>query len=321
MSDQAACPSCGATFPDTAAFCPQCGTPHAQAPAQGAPPQGGDSDPSQAEGLFATGPRAAGTSVTEADDDRTRVDMPAHNPAGHDTTQVLPPVDTPSPGGAAPSWTTPAPSEPPAWSNPPAQEQPSWSTPPGAPQPQAGWGTSPGSPPTAAPPGPPASWAQGPAAAPGYAGAQAKAKVDNSVIGGVLGIVGGIAAIVSAFLVWIKVNFPGGEATGNGWDSSPDAKIVLAIGIAAVAVGVALFLTRHVVLRLLLLAAGVGALAVAVRDMLDVPNFGKFLKPNGAQGQSIGVGLYVVVAAGVVLLIAGAASFVGNRPTPPQHPM
>lgn len=281
MSDQTSCRSCGTTFPDTAAFCPQCGTPHAQPPA---------------------GDTSAASSGGTGGDDRTRVDVP---------TQVAPSYDTPNPGGAPPSWSTPPPSEAPAWTGPPVQDQASWSTPPAPPppQPQAGWGS--------APPGP-SSWPQGPAAAsPGYAGGSAKAQPDKSVIGGILAVVGGITAIVSAFLVWIKVSFGGVEGSGKGWDATPDAKIVLGIGIAAIVVGAALFLNRHVVLRLLLLAAGVGVLAVAARDMLDVSSFGKDI---GATSHSIGAGLYVVVVAGVVLLAAGAASFAGKR-SPSSRPM
>ena len=139
---------------------------------------------------------------------------------------------------------------------------------------------------------------------------------------GGLAVLGGIVAVTSVWLNWITVDIGDlGSSTATGWKSTDDAKIVLALGIAAAVLGAILFASRQALLRLLVLAAGLGALAVGIRDLLDVGPVADEIAKSGlpVSGHQAGVGLYLVLAAGVLLVIAAVLSFVGRHTGQPNR--
>ncbi len=284
MPDQT-CANCGSNVPDRAAFCPECGTPR------------------DAE---------AGTVAA----DRSGSDRSADDPTGvMPSTQVLPETEPAiaSPPDPQTSWQTPTPRQDPgtpAWQSPPPASTPTWQ----APAPPPGWQSPPSGPPADGPPGAPAAGWQAayPSSSTGTSAAKSSA---GDPVAGALGVVGGAIAVLAVFLTWIKVELGGiGSTSGTGWRTTQDGKIMLAIGIAAVILGAILFANRHFGLRLLLLAAGMGAIAVGIRDLLDVGPVADEIKKTGlpVTGHSAGIGLYLVLVAGVVLVLAALIAFTGG---------
>lgn len=155
-----------------------------------------------------------------------------------------------------------------------------------------GWGTDP-APAAAAPPGP----AVAPASA-GTLGVSGAPTLDDrsNVPGGLLGVVGAVLLVVGVVLPWLEV---AGE-TVSGWTASTDAEVLAGVAaVATVAAALVVGGARSLVLRVLLGVAGVVALALGAFDLVDV---------GGVEGvdASVGVGLYVVLAGGLVLVAAAA---------------
>lgn len=299
MSETTTCANCGNEMPASAAFCTNCGT--RRDPAASAPPPPGGS----------TG------------DDATRVD----NPGLHDSTQVHAPP-------SAPTGTPPA-APPPADGTPPvAPWQPSSPAPgaPGAPA-QGGWGDQGGAghqPPAApaapawqqpqAAPGTDAGWgapAGQPAAAPAW-GAPAAApartttarSTGGSPLGGLLAVGGGVLTIVSLFLAWLGTNQ--GDATISAWDltsgdealESSDPYILIALGIAAVVVGVLLFLgVARPIMRIAAVVVGIAIVVVLALHWMSVSNVVEDEFPSSVE-VSAKIGFFLAGAGGVLTALA-----------------
>lgn len=112
---------------------------------------------------------------------------------------------------------------------------------------------------------------------------------------------GGLAAVVGAVMVAVGVALPWLDVAGetvSGWSASEDAKVLAALaGLALVAGALVVGGARSLVLRVLLALAGVVVLAVGVVDLLSVAGIDD-LDP------SPGIGLHLVLAGGVVVLVA-----------------
>jgi len=222
------------------------------------------------------------------------------------TEPVAPTTQLPPAEAAAPTWTPPPEqsSAAPAWA-PPTQQ-----TPPAEPQaaPQQSWSV----PPPAQPAAPAQSWQQPqPAAAPAWQQPQQQpawpgqqpqqyaappAKKKGNLPGALLSFLGAILLVVGSFTQWVRTNVE----TVTGWEASVDGKVVVGLAVIALLIGLALIAgVRSIVLRLALLALGVWAIVIAIVDIIDVGNQLDSLEP------AAGVGLYLVGAAGVVLLLAG----------------
>jgi hypothetical protein len=120
---------------------------------------------------------------------------------------------------------------------------------------------------------------------------------------------------VGLFMAWVG---PGGGAPGNslsGWDlatkaksqvpfTSKDPYILLAIGIVAVLIGVMLLAKKAIgPMRLLTLLAGVGVIAVHVRDYLSIKDVVKKTFPSSIT-IDFKIGFWLGIAGGVVLVVA-----------------
>ncbi len=114
--------------------------------------------------------------------------------------------------------------------------------------------------------------------------------------GGIAGIVGAVLVVVGVVLPWLDV---AGE-TVSGWSASADARVLVAVaGVATVAAALVVGGARSLVLRVLLAAAGVVTLGLGAYELASVGTV-EDLDP------SPGVGLYVVLLGGAVLVAAGA---------------
>ena len=146
-------------------------------------------------------------------------------------------------------------------------------------------------------------------------------------IGAVLAVVGGALLVIGSFLSWAEVSGGGVSVSAKGIDGS-DGYITVVAGLVALAVGVAALRMPRRPLAVLAIIAGLvgGGLGVydavtAEDSVLDAaaeeiaPQFGataeevrSLLDDAIASGQldiSISIGLYVVIAGGVLALIGG----------------
>ncbi len=182
-----------------------------------------------------------------------------------------------------------------------------WSTPPSSPPMAPGAGRPGAGPPVAAPTAPVA-------VVPGRS--RRAGGGDGRPVVGVLAILGGAAAVVSVWLTWISIDLPGfGRSSASGWHSTQDAKVALALGVASVLLGAVLFARRAAVVSALIAVAGLGAVAVGIRDLLDVGPVADDIASSGLRvsGHQAGVGLYVLLAAGAVLVATGVVALASSR--------
>lgn len=296
------CPSCSTSLPDGALFCTSCG--HRLESAAAADTAATETAPT--ETAPPPPPEPAPEAASEFTDPAPTAAMPASEaPAPPPTAPPPPPAASPQPPPAAP--------QPPAqpWADSATTQVPATPAPTGwsAPPPAQGWDPGSGTQPAA-------EWGHAPAP-----DAPASTKSGASPLGGVLGLLGGIVAVVAAFLPWISFE-AGGTSTSysllklmTGGDDVPlessDVVFLLIAGIAAVILAVLVFTTRSKALSGLLIVAGLGMIAVGVLDWMSVVDFSEDL-PNTITIDGA-LGLYLTYAAGAVTAIGGLAGIVLGR--------
>lgn len=281
MSDTT-CPECEAPLREGATFCTGCG--HRLA-APG-PPPGGD--------------------VTQADRpaaaDATRID----NPGLSDATQTFaPPPSAPPPAAAQGAPWEPAQGaggSPAAPSTPaaPPQGGPSWGAPP---QPAAPpWQQA-----QQSPQAPQQQWGQQAYGAP--APASTSSSKAGSPIGGIVAILGAILTLVGLFTAWIGSNQSDNTitgwalASGDEFLESNDPYIILALGVAALVIGVLVFtgIARSIV-RIAAVVIGLAVIGVTVRDWLSIADLAKDF-PSDVE-VTAQFGFYLTIAGGVITAAA-----------------
>lgn len=142
--------------------------------------------------------------------------------------------------------------------------------------------------PSGAPPGPSA----------GTLGVPGAPTIDDrgNLPGGVVALLGAVTVAVAVALPWLEV---AGE-TVSGWSASEDAKVLAGLaGITLVAGALVVGGARSLVLRMVLALGGSVAVGLGVFDLLSVSGLDE-LDPDP------GLGIYLGVAGGVVLLVAAA---------------
>lgn len=111
--------------------------------------------------------------------------------------------------------------------------------------------------------------------------------------GGALALVAGALAVAGVFLPWVEI----AGSTVSGWSASQDAKAVLALAGAATVVGALLVGgARSLALRVGLVVVAVALAVLTVVEIISVGNL------DG--DPSMGTGLYLLLAAGVVAALA-----------------
>ena len=153
-------------------------------------------------------------------------------------------------------------------------------------------------------------------------------------VGAILAIVGGALLAVGSFLAWAEVSGGGTSVTAKGVDGS-DGYITLAAGAVALLVGIAMTRQARRMLAVLVILAGIVGGGIGLYDALTAkdsvldaaaeelaPTFGASAEQvrlaldqaidAGQLSVSISIGLYVVIAGGVVALIGGIVGLRGS---------
>jgi hypothetical protein len=122
-----------------------------------------------------------------------------------------------------------------------------------------------------------------------------------------------VLAVVGSFEVWVMISIAGLSPPGStqtGWDGG-DGRTILVAGLAAaVAAGALLIGRRDLWIKILLLISGAIAAIIAVVNMVDAGSKAhdiqvEFGIPSGDVKADIGIGLFMVVIAGIGMLAAG----------------
>jgi hypothetical protein len=158
-------------------------------------------------------------------------------------------------------------------------------------------------------------------------------------VGAILASIGGALLAVGSFLAWAEVSGGGTSVTAKGVDGS-DGYITLAAGAVALLVGIAM-MTRQArrMLAVLVVLAGIVGGGIGLYDALTAKDsvldaaaeelatsFGASAEQvrvaldqaidAGQLNVSISIGLYVVIAGGVVALIGGIFGLPGSAAEP-----
>jgi len=157
-------------------------------------------------------------------------------------------------------------------------------------------------------------------------------------VGAILAMVGGVLLAVGSFLAWAEVSGGGTSVTAKGIDGS-DGYITLAAGAVALLVGIAMTRQARRMLAVLVILAGIVGGGIGLYDALTAkdsvldaaaeelaPTFGASAETvrvaldqaieAGQLSVSISIGLYVVIAGGVVALIGGIVGLRGSAAEP-----
>jgi hypothetical protein len=131
----------------------------------------------------------------------------------------------------------------------------------------------------------------------------------------IVGLIAGASLVIGSFLPWARASFLGITVSRSGIDDGGDGWFTFVAGVLAVVV-FALVLrdgrSRHRgVLIVALLASGVAGV-VGIADWNDVHDA---VRDSGGIGH-VGIGLYLVVLAAVVALVASVACLVRGPARP-----
>jgi hypothetical protein len=294
VNDTMSCPECGSELPASASFCTHCG--HRMEAAATPPPPA----PSEAPGPDVTQVVSPGLG------DATQVlppAPPAPEPSG--PTFAPPPSDpTPSATPWEPASGAGVPSGPPTtapWNPPPNPPAPAWEQP----VPPSATGSAPGTPAWATSPSPSA-WTAAPAEA---------ARSAGSPLGGLAAVAGGALTLVGIFSGWITMKVSGGSETVSGWKlttgdaaiKTSDAYVLLGLGIAAVLVGVVLFLgVSRPIARVAAIGIGVAIVVTCALDWKAISDFVKDTDNGFGSDDTVktAIGFYLAIAGGALSAVA-----------------
>jgi hypothetical protein len=158
--------------------------------------------------------------------------------------------------------------------------------------------------------------------------------VTHTPVAGILGVVGGALLALGSFLDWAEVSGGGRSVTANGVDGS-DGYITLVAGIVAVVAGIVMAKGTRRALAVLVILAGIVGGGIGMYDALTAKDSvldaaAEELAPTfeataqqvrtvldqaidaGQLSVSISIGLYVVIAGGVVALAGGILGLRGS---------
>ena len=151
---------------------------------------------------------------------------------------------------------------------------------------------------------------------------------------GILAIVGGALMAVGSFLAWAEVSGGGTSVTAKGVDGS-DGYITLVAGLVAILLGIVMSRGAKRAVAVLVILAGIVGGGIGLYDALTAkdsvldaaaeelaPSFGASAEEvravldqaidAGQLSVSISIGLYVVIAGGVVALVGGILGLRGS---------
>jgi len=293
------CANCGAEVPAAAIFCTQCGSRDLhEAPS---PPRSEDPPPPPASAPDAPTVPVTDTQETPSyaapfGEEAARRPEPADAPTMAETSVVDDPTSV---YAAPPPPTAPVPATP-TWDQPTAAQPPA---------------------PTPAPP-PTQIQSPTPTPAPPRTGTPTPAPTADrgGRLGAALVAIGGAAAIVGAFLEWMKITPDWADAVSlSGWTLTDDAKVVVVVGaIVVVAAVVVLGGSLRGPMRVLAAVGGIVLLGLGAYDTYDIlrelPDALAAAGVSGAEIAAPQIGLVLVLVGGALALLGALAM---TRPREP----
>jgi hypothetical protein len=213
-------------------------------------------------------------------------------PTSEQPTEAVPTI--PAPPAVPPVGMPPGP--------PPVYQPQGWAVPDAA-APAPGIPGLPAQVPMRVEPRPPGAW---PTA--GAGGAPTPSAATGNAATAAVASVAALLVCVGVFLPWIEASNELLVLERSGWHVGTDGRLALAAGfVAAAAAGVAWVGLRHLALKAALAITAVVLLAVFVVELLDVLDFeDRLVATVPGSSVSVGLGLWFVGAAGVLLAVAAA---------------
>jgi hypothetical protein len=127
----------------------------------------------------------------------------------------------------------------------------------------------------------------------------------NLPIGAVVAAVGGALAVIGSVLAWESVSVLGYSDSSSGISSNP-GKIIVVAGIVAVALAVAWIMEKKVPAAGGIVACGAVVALLGVLNFFSIGDDVNKANVILAGAASIGIGLFVDIIAGVVIIVGGA---------------
>ena len=141
----------------------------------------------------------------------------------------------------------------------------------------------------------------------------APARSTKSVLGGVVALVGAVLTIVGVFSGWVTLD-PGSNSetvtawsmtAGDGLLKSNDPYVLVGLAVLAGVLAVLLFAgVARTFVRIVTVVTGLGIVGVVAYDWSSIASFVNDHLPSTFQASSA-IGLYLAVAGGVLVAIAG----------------
>jgi hypothetical protein len=152
-----------------------------------------------------------------------------------------------------------------------------------------------------------------------------------SSVGPVAAAVGGLLVVVGSFLTWATLTIDatsfGGQKESQsvqGFDAS-DGKISLAIGVILIVAGLVAMRSKAAGGRrgmgILAIVGGLAAIGLGIFEVMDIKNDLDALVsglglPDGVASHSIGIGLWIIIAGGLIGLVGGVLSMTSAKAMP-----
>ncbi len=127
----------------------------------------------------------------------------------------------------------------------------------------------------------------------------------NLPIGAVVAAVGGAIALIGSVLAWESVSLLGVSESDSGLSSNP-GKIIAVLGIVAIGFAIAWIQAVKTPAAAIIVVSGAVVLLLAVLNFFNISKDVNDANEIFAGAGSVGVGLFIDIAAGVVIVVGGA---------------
>jgi hypothetical protein len=133
-------------------------------------------------------------------------------------------------------------------------------------------------------------------------------------IGAIVGGVGGVAAVVGAFLAWESASLLGSSTSWTGWEGGNGGKIIAVLGVVAIAIAIAwVMAVKLPTPGGLMVTAGVLILLVGILNFFSISDDVNQANAIFAGAASVGIGLFIDLLAGVVIIVGGALGVMARK--------
>jgi hypothetical protein len=133
-------------------------------------------------------------------------------------------------------------------------------------------------------------------------------------LGAIVGGLGGLAAVLGAFITWESISFVGTSESMTGWEGGNGGKIIAVLGVVAIAIAIAWVLAIELPTPGgLMVTAGVLILLVGILNFLSVTDDVDSANAIIAGAASVGIGLFIDLLAGVAIIVGGALGVIARK--------